>query len=421
MSETVTSTPEGYVFNPFAPSFTDDPYPYYRELRATDPVHRHPLGFWVLGRRDDVVALLRSKNSVEDRNIDLDQSLRQQIEAGSEAEAGVDDSGRALGLSMLDRDPPDHTRLRKLVTKAFTVRAIEALEPRVVELVDAALDRIDARIAEHSSADLVAELAYPLPFTVICEMLGMPETDHDRLRELASTLVRSLEPVNDPELLTAVAAAGQEISSRIAQVIADKRREPGDDLLTALIQAEDGGDVLTDDELTAQVVLLYVAGHETTVNLIANGTIALLRNPDQFARLVADPTLDANAVEELLRYDSPVQQSRRITLAPYEVGGRVIPAGRFVIAGLASANRDEEFWGADADRLRLDRPNARAQVSFGGGPHHCLGAALARLEGRVALGRLVRRFPDLALAGEITWNGRINLRGPLEVPVTATG
>jgi cytochrome P450 len=246
----------------------------------------------------------------------------------------------------------------------------------------------------------------------------MPETDHGRLRELASTLVRSLEPVNDPELITAIAAAGQEISARIAQVIADKRRAPGDDLLTALIQAEDNGDVLTDDELTAQVVLLYVAGHETTVNLIANGTVALLRHPDQFARLAADPTLDANAVEELLRYDSPVQQSRRITLAPYEVGGRVIPAGQFVIAALASANRDEEFWGADADQLRLDRPNARAQVSFGGGAHHCLGAALARLEGRVALGRLVRRFPGLALADEIAWNGRINLRGPLTVPVT---
>ena len=417
MSETVTHSPEAYVFNPFAPGYTDDPYPHYRELRETDPVHEHPLGFWVLGRRDDVVALLRSKNSVEDRNIDIDQSLRQQIEAA----AGVDDSGRALGLSMLDRDPPDHTRLRKLVAKAFTVRAIEALEPRVVALVDASLDKIEAQIAEQGKADLVAELAYPLPFTVICEMLGMPETDHDRLRELASTLVRSLEPVNDPDLLTAISAAGREVSSRIAQVIADKRRAPGDDLLTALIQAEDNGDVLTDDELTSQVVLLYVAGHETTVNLIANGTIALLRNPEQFARLAADPTLDANAVEELLRYDSPVQQSRRITLAPYEVGGRVIPAGRFVIAGLASANRDEAFWGADADQLRLDRPNAKAQVSFGGGVHHCLGAALARLEGRVALGRLVRRFPDLALAGEITWNGRINLRGPLTVPVTTGG
>jgi len=414
MSETVSTQPntaEPYIFNPFAPGFTVDPYPSYAELRAKDPVHEHPLGFWVLGGHDDVVALLRSKNSVDDRNVAPDNPMTQLAEEAR--------SGRALALSMLDRDPPDHSRLRKLVTKAFTVRAVEALEPRVVELVDAALDRIERRIAEDGRADLVAELAYPLPFTVICEMLGMPQTDHDRLRELAGTLVRSLEPVTDPELLAAISAAGTEISARIAQVIEDKRRSPGEDLLTALIQAEDDGDALTDAELVSQVTLLYVAGHETTVNLIANGSIALLRNPGQFALLAARPDLDANAVEELLRYDSPVQQSRRITLEPYQVGGRVIPAGAFVIANLASANRDEAFWGPDADQLRVDRRNARAQVSFGGGPHHCLGAALARLEGRVAIGRLIRRFPGLALDGEITWNGRLNLRGPVAVPITA--
>jgi cytochrome P450 len=377
-----------------------------------DPEHEHPLGIWDLARHDDVVALLRSKNSVDDRN-----SAPSPIRELRVAATGGDFS-RPLAPSMLDRDPPDHTRLRKLVSQAFTLRAVEALEPRVIELVDAALDRIEARIAESGQADLVAELAYPLPFAVICEMLGMPDTDHGRLRELAGTLVRSLEPVTDAELIAAISAAGREISERVAQVVADKRRAPGDDLLTALIQAEDDGDVLSDEELLAQVVLLYVAGHETTVNLIANGSIALMRNPEQFALLAGRPDLDANAVEELLRYDSPVQQSRRITLAPYEVGGRVIPPGTFVIANLASANRDEEFWGPDADQLRVDRPNARGQVSFGGGPHHCLGASLARLEGRVALGRLVRRFPTLRLAGDITWNGRLNLRGPLTVPTT---
>jgi cytochrome P450 len=416
MSETATTAPAGgaepYVFNPFAPGFTDDPYPHYAHMRAMDPVHAHPLGFWVLARHDDVVALLRSKNSVDDRN-----SAPSPIRELRVAATGGEFS-RPLAPSMLDRDPPDHTRLRKLVSQAFTLRAVEALEPRVIELVDAALDRIEARIAESGQADLVAELAYPLPFAVICEMLGMPDTDHGRLRELAGTLVRSLEPVTDAELIAAISAAGREISERVAQVVADKRRAPGDDLLTALIQAEDDGDVLSDEELLAQVVLLYVAGHETTVNLIANGSIALMRNPEQFALLAGRPDLDANAVEELLRYDSPVQQSRRITLAPYEVGGRVIPPGTFVIANLASANRDEEFWGADADQLRVDRPNARGQVSFGGGPHHCLGASLARLEGRVALGRLVRRFPTLRLAGDITWNGRLNLRGPLAVPAT---
>jgi cytochrome P450 len=415
MSEAVTETRanagEGYVFNPFAQGFADDPYPHYAELRAKDPVHRHPLGFWILGRHDDVVALLRSKSSVEDRNAG----------PGPKPEAAVGDSReRRRTPSMLHRDPPDHTRLRRLVTKAFTVRAIEALEPRVVELVDRSLDRVEARIAEDGRADLVAELAYPLPFTVICEMLGMPDTDHARLRELAGTLVRALEPVADPEVIAAIEAADRELSVRIAEVIAEKRNSPGDDLLTALIRAEDGGDVLSDDELVAQVVLLYVAGHETTVNLIANGAVALLRNPDQLALLAGRPDLDGNAVEELLRYDSPVQQSRRITLAPHEVGGRVIPSGSFVIAGLASANRDTEFWGPDADQLHVDRANARAQVSFGGGPHHCLGAALARLEGRVALGRLIRRFPDLALDGGLTWNGRLNLRGPVGVSVSVS-
>jgi cytochrome P450 len=250
-------------------------------------------------------------------------------------------------------------------------------------------------------------------------MLGMPDTDHARLRDLAGTVVRSLEPVTDPELINAIAAADVELSERIAEVIAVKRRTPGDDLLTALIQAEADGDVLTDEELISQVVLLYVAGHETTVNLIANGAIALLRHPDQLGVLAARPDLAGNAVEELLRYDSPVQQSRRVTLSAHQVGGKEIPPGAFVLASLASANRDPDFWGPDADRLRLDRANARQQVSFGGGPHHCLGSSLARLEGRVALGRLVQRFPTLALADAITWNGRLNLRGPLAVWVTA--
>jgi cytochrome P450 len=185
-----------------------------------------------------------------------------------------------------------------------------------------------------------------------------------------------------------------------------------------LINAEDGGDVLSDDELVAQVVLLYVAGHETTVNLIGNGTLALLRDPAQAALWRERPDLDDNAVEELLRYDSPVQLSRRITLDDYEVDGRVIPKGSFVMASLGSANRDEAQFGPDADRVRIDRPNAKQHASFGGGVHHCLGSALARTEGRIALSSLVRRFPALSLAGEPTRNGRINLRGLTSLPVS---
>jgi cytochrome P450 len=238
-----------------------------------------------------------------------------------------------------------------------------------------------------------------------------------RMRELAGILVRSLEPVVDADAFREILSADEELAGIAADVIERKRREPGDDLLTALIRAEDGGDVLDDEELVAQVLLLYIAGHETTVNLIANGTLALLRSPDQLALLRERPDLAGNAVEELLRYDSPVQMSRRITLEPYTAGRTEIPAGAFVIASLASANRDPDRWGPDADVLRLDREDARAHVSFGAGVHHCLGAALARLEGRVAIRRLVERFPALRLTGEPAWNGRINLRGPQHLPV----
>lgn len=392
------------LFNPFEPGFTDDPYPAYQRLRETAPVYDSQFGVWILSRYQDVSAILRGPHSVNSDNIS-GGIFREQYD---QLDRGV------RPLSMLDRDPPDHTRLRSLVAKVFTPRAIAALEPRVTSLVDAALDRM----ADEGKADVVSALAFPLPFEVISAMLGMPPTDQVRVRELSGLVVRSLEVIVDPELLAAIGQAGRELHETIAEVIAWKREHPADDLLTALIAAEEAGDKLTDEELIAQVELLFIAGHETTVNLIASGTVALLRNPAQLALLRASPALAANATEELLRYDSPVQQSRRITLAPYQVGGREIPAGTFVVAALASANRDESFWGPSAPRLRLDRENARQHVAFGAGPHHCLGASLARLEGRVAIERLVRRFPRLALGGDVEWNGRMNLRGPARVPVT---
>ncbi|HEU5474786.1 MAG TPA: cytochrome P450 [Actinophytocola sp.] len=404
---TDTIRPEDLLLNPFEPGFTDDPYPQYRRLRTTEPVHHHPFGFWVVSSHREVSQLLRSGLSVEDRNL-APGPIRDQYE-----QMTGEDERTVLNLSMLDRDPPDHTRLRSLVTKVFTGRAIAALEPEIVTLVDEALDRI----ASAGQVDLVEELAFPLPFTVISRMLGMPPTDHQRIRELSGTLVRSLEVVADEETMLAIVRAGEELSELTRELIDWKRANPADDLLTALIAAEHDGDMLSDEELVAQVVLLYVAGHETTVNLIANGVVALLRNPDQLTRLRAEPDLIGNAVEEFLRYDSPVQQSRRITTAPFPLGDKEIPAGEFVIAGLAAANRDESYFGPDAEALRLDRPDARAHVSFGSGPHHCLGAALARLEGRVALGRLVARFANLAFAGPVVWNGRANLRGPARLPV----
>ena len=396
------------LFNPFAPGFTDDPYPQYAALRAAAPVYQHPFGFWLLSGYDGVSWLLRANLSVEERNIDPSpfNDLRTQM-YGEEA-------ARRSGVSMLDRDPPDHTRLRRLVSKAFTPRAIQELRPRITGLVDGMLDAAERA----GRVDLVDALAFPLPFAVIGEMLGTPPADHERIRHLSGTVVRSLEPVADPALGAAIMEADVELREIAAGMIAWKRANPADDLLTALINAEDGGDVLDDDELIAQTLLLYIAGHETTVNLIAGGALALLRHPDQLALLRDDPALVDNAVEELLRYDSPVQASRRITLEPVSISGVDIPAGAFVMASLGSANRDEAFFGPDAGELRLNRDKARQHVSFGGGPHHCLGASLARLEAAIALARLTTRFPGLALDGEVTWNGRINLRGPAHLPVS---
>jgi cytochrome P450 len=407
MSEAELAPP---LFDPFAPGFTDDPYPQYAAVRAAAPVYQHPFGFWLLTGYDEVYWLLRANLSVDDTNI-KDGPLKEM----RDDLYGDQPASAASGLSMLDRDPPDHTRLRRLVSKAFTPRSIQALRPRITELVDGMLGEIEVR----RRVDLVEALAFPLPFVVIAQMLGTPPADHARIRELSGTVVRSLEPVNDPEMAAAIMAADRDLRGIAAEMIAWKRKNPADDLLTAMINAEDEGDVLSDDELVAQTLLLYLAGHETTVNLIAGGTLALLNHPAQLSALREDTGLVENAVEELLRYDSPVQASRRITLEPITLGGTEIPAGAFILASLASANRDRTFWGPDADDLRLDRPNARQHVSFGAGVHHCLGASLARLEAAIAFERLAIRFPLLALDGDVEWNGRINLRGPARLPVRA--
>jgi cytochrome P450 len=407
----MTETMPPALFDPFAPGFTDNPYPQYEVMRSQAPVYEHPFGFWLITRYEEVFWLLRAGLSVEDGNVASDSLLRQLRE-----EVYGDGAPRASALSMLDRDPPDHTRLRKLVSKAFTPRAIQALRPRITALVDSMLDDMAAQ----RRVDLVDALAFPLPFSVIAEMLGTPAADHERIRQLTGTVVRSLEPVADPELIAAILAADEELSAIAAEMIAWKRANPADDLLTALIHAEDDGDVLDDNELVAQTLLLYIAGHETTVNLIAGGTLALLHHRPQFALLRDDPALVGNAVEELLRYDSPVQATRRITLEPITAGGIQIPAGAFIMVSLGSANRDESFWGPDAAELKLDRENARQHVSFGAGPHHCLGASLARLEASIAFEHLAGRFPGLALDGDVVWNGRINLRGPAHLPVSVS-
>lgn len=409
MTETIaeTETSEAGLFNPFRPDFAESPYELYREMRDIDPVQEHPMGVWFVSRYADVSALLRdARLSASEANIGAGP-MREQYEQ-------IIVNAPTKLVSMMDSDPPDHTRLRSLVGKVFTPRSIAALEPMVTELVDASLDRI----ADAGSVNLIDALAFPLPFAVISAMLGMPDTDTTRLLELTETFVLATEPVGDPEVIKAIIEAQVGLCDMVREAIAWKRDNPADDLLTSLIQADHNGDFLSVDELVAQIVLIYVAGHHSTVNLIGNGVVALLRHPDQLALLRSKPDLIGNAVEEILRYDSPTHQTRRIPLVPYQIGGHEIPAGAVIVPLLGSADRDERMFGPDADLLRLDRKLAGKHVTFSVGAHHCLGAALARLEGRVAIGRLVNRFPKLALSGRVRWNGRMNLRGATHIPVS---
>jgi len=391
------------AFNPFEPGYFENPYPQFEALRDHDPVHETPFGTYFVTRHADVLRLLRDPSmSVSDEHAaptPMDD-LRTEV-FGDENDLG----GRRL--SMLDRDPPDHTRLRRLVSRIFTPRRIGELAPRIQELVDGRLDAL----ADAAGGDLIGELAFPLPFDVISEMLGMPDSDRDQVRDWSGTVVRSLEPVVDPEVLKAIAEAGTNLDAMIREVIEWKRRHPDDRLLSMLIEAEDDGDVLDDDELAAQVLLLFVAGHETTVNLIGNGVKALIDHPDELVKLRAEPGLIESAVEEILRYDSPVQMSRRINLSDHELHGTTIPKGTFIVAGLAAANRDPRQFGETAGRLDITRADAREHVAFGGGAHYCLGAALARLEAQTAIGSLVNRFAFIEPRADAVYNGRINLRG----------
>jgi cytochrome P450 len=399
-------------YNPFASGFAADPYTQYASIRAQGRMHRNPLGIRVLSHYDDCFSLLRlSGTSVDDRNITsvtfppLPDDIAERIE------------GRTR--SILGLDPPDHTRLRRLVSSAFTIRRVDQLRERVSVLVAGLLDDMAAAAREGEPVDLITRFAFPLPFMVISELLGMPDGDRDQLRAWSHEMTNSIEPFNDDATLRRMVDAADNMRQHVDAAIEWKRRNPADDLLSGMIAAEEDGDRLTADELRDQVVLLYLAGHETTVNLIGNGTFALLRHRDQYERLVADPSLDANAVDELLRYDSPVQVSRRITTTEIEIGGETVAPGEIVLTLLGSSNRDEAKWGPTAAEVDLGREGASTHLSFGSGIHHCLGSALARLEGAEAIPALVRRFPAMTLAADDpAWNGRIVLRGLDSLPVT---
>jgi len=395
--------PVGFDFE--SPVFRKNPYPAYRFLRQMAPVWKSPgHGPWIVSSHAGCVAVLR------------DNRFGHGGAQESSAELGAEPAIQNLQKMMLLRNPPAHTRLRGLVAKAFTGRRMEALRPRVTEIVDGLIDDV----IETGKMDVMRDFAKKLPVTVICDMLGIPEAD--RAPFFADNEVRGklLDPVMPTRAELDEANKGVlESQAYFNKLFAYRRQNPGDDLTTALLLARENDDALTDEEALANIGLLFAAGHETTTNMIGNGVLALQRNFEQWEKLRAQPALMANAVEEILRYDSPVQLTSRIAHEDVEVLGQKIPAGEQVIALLGAANRDAAAFAGDPEALDVARPGVKA-ISFGGGIHHCLGAQLARIEGEIAFARLLERLPGLRLLDmeDVTYKPTITLRGPVSLPAS---
>ena len=391
------------TYNPLSPRMAQDPYPEYAVLRERSPVHRSRLmNAWVFSRYADVDTVLRDHRHLSNDPRNRTLSRRQQ---GALPNPG--------DYTMLFLDPPDHTRLRALVNKAFTRRAVNALEPHIRGLMNSLLDAADP-----SGFDLMEAVANPLPVIVIAEMLGVPPEDRARFRTWSNRRARLLEPTISPRARTAGAEAGEALDEYFVPIIQARRAEPESDILSALAQAEEEGDVLTEREMLNMLRLLLVAGNETTTNLIGNGILALLRNPEELERLRTDPTLIPSAVEELLRFDSPVQTDFRGALEDCEVNGAPLRRGENVVLLIGSANRDPAVF-EEPDRLDIGRSES-SHISFGRGIHHCIGAPLARLEGRIVLEVLLERFSSMRLLEERpAYRGGVVLRGLESLPVAA--
>jgi cytochrome P450/predicted ATPase/class 3 adenylate cyclase len=395
--------PGDSLFDPDGAEFHANPYPSYHRLRAEDPVHRAPQGYWVVTRYADVVTVLRDRRFGRE-------------DFGPTIAAMYGDDSERVPRPMVFRDPPAHTRLRSLVNKAFTSRVVEDLRPHIQAIVDRLVDRVEAS----RRMDLIADLAYPLPVTVICEMLGAPAEDADTMRQWTSDIARSLDALglrSDREIVKRGRAARHALGEYFRALLPERRHRPRADLLSHLLAAEESGDTLSEDELIATCVLIFIAGHETTVNLIGNGLLALLQHPEQLARLRVQPELIPGAVEELLRYDSPVQRTARVAAVDVELGGVLIPKHSLVVAAIGAANRDPQQF-ADPDRLDVTRTDNH-HVAFGFGIHFCLGAALARFEAQITIATLLHRLPGLALTDfKPAWRESSTLRGLTSLPVT---
>ncbi|MGY3533778.1 cytochrome P450 [Bradyrhizobium embrapense] len=409
MNEQVQPASGEPLFNPLAPEFIRNPYPYYERLRRLDPMHVNAHGAFVASRHAEASLVLRDKRFGKDY---VERSIRRY---GPKI---MDEPViRSMSHWMLQQDPPDHTRLRGLVVKAFTARRVEDMRPRIQHVVDETLDRI----IPQGKMDLIEDFAFRLPVTIICDMLGIPEEHRDAFYNGSRDGGRLLEPVPlSAEEIKQGNAGNAMAAMYFHQLFELRRKQPGDDLTTQLVQAEENGQKLTNEELTANIILLFGAGHETTVNLIGNGLLALFRNPDQLALLKANPGLITNAIEEFLRYDSSVQLTGRVALEDIEdLGGKRIPKGESVLCLLGSANHDEAVYPDHPEKLDIQRPNVKP-LSFGGGIHFCLGAQLARIEAEIAISTLLRRIPDLRLddAENPEWRPTFVLRGLKRLPAS---
>ncbi len=392
----------GVAYNPLSRQTAQDPYPVYAALRDRDPVHRSALmNAWMFTRHADIDTILRDHRrfSNDPRKGTLSSRQRAGLPADEE-------------FTMLFLDPPDHKRLRALVNKAFTPKAVNALEPHIRSLLGTLLDDID----DPAGFDLMQAVAQPLPVIVIAEMLGVPPEDRAQFKIWSDQRARTLEPSIDARERALAEAANKSLNSYFRPIIEERRAAPQDDIVSALAQAEEEGDRLTELEMLNMLRLLLIAGNETTTNLIGNGVLALLRNPDQMQRLRDDPSLIPSAVDELLRFDSPVQTDFRRALEDCEVNGFPLKKRDNIVLLLGAANRDPDVFD-DPDRLDVGRGD-RSHLSFGRGIHHCIGAPLARLEGRVVLEMLLERFSQISLSGEQPrFRNSIVLRGLESLPV----
>ncbi len=397
-------------YDPALPEARSDPFPLYKRLREEDPVHwSEALDAWVLTRYDDVVAVLRDPRFSADRRRSRNR-LAQEAMAAAEEYGGP----AARANTMLSSDPPEHTRLRLLISKAFLPRAVEKLRPHIQEIADQLLDEAP----EPGRLDVLMDYAYPLPVIVIAELMGVPTEDRSQFKRWSDDIVATLGgSFSSPGLMERAARSGHEISEYFREVIAQRRKQPKEDLVSVLVAAADQGDDLSEEQLLATCIVALIAGNETTRNLIANGMLALLRNPDQLEKLWSDPSLVEPAVEELLRYAGPVQCTSRVAMEDLEIDGHAVETGQMVFTMLAAANRDPAQF-ADPERLDITREH-NYHVEFSSGIHSCLGQPLARIEAHIAFSTLARRIPNPRLATEaLEWGPSFILRGVKSLPIT---